>query len=383
MRGARIAGLAILAVLSISCTQAKKPSGHISPSSSPATESPSAPSSSRPLIAMVTTSTRSPELDTVHFLTLAGREIRSVTLPITSCFRIITAGGTQVFFTDGRKLKSVDSSGHLAIHGSLMEGAGCPRESEVRSLAVSPDGRRWIWNVVHQNKDQSETTKLYLDGVGLEPKMILNETAPAGNPHSVDPVFWSQGGIALADLGFGLGGLVFFSDSYWYPTRRLDPNTLDISALSQTDRCFLTDLVINGSWACIGRSDSKSIIELHRADGSLQRLAIKQAGEQFGNALIGLDPETITYGVFAGTRKNDYILATYRVDLKTGSASRIGSDGDIPEALLPDGSLILSDADFAHPRQRTTKLSPDGSVVQLGSGDFIGYLSETGSVSHR
>ena len=382
MKAPRIFGLVLVAALSVSCTQGTASLGKNS-SSPPVSASPSG--APLPLVAMVTRATSSPAIAAVHFFDLAGHEVRSVRLPNGSA-GFATVGGSSVFFVDRETLESVDSSGRISVHGSLGATIGCCSTRQVRTLAVSPDGRRWVWNVVTPNKDQSETTKLYLDGVGLSPRLILKETSST-NAYTVDPVFWSQGGIALANLGIGLGGLVFFSDSYWYPTRLLDPKTLMTSPLSQTDNCFLTDVASDGTWICVGAPASNTAprhaaIRIHEADGNVRSFAT-QAGEQFGNALISQDRRRVAFGVFLGVKGSDYPLATYIIDLTTGKTSRIGMDGDIPEAWLPDGSLVLFDADFAHKHQRTTIVRPDGSVVSLGSGEFVGYLDASRAVARR
>lgn len=366
-----------LALLLAACSDRETPGAQTSPSPSSGTPGVVALNSSE-LVGDQTV------FNTVRFVRLDGKEIHRFKLPKGATPP--TVGGDRVFFVVEGEVRSVDASGASVNHGKFMD-----KEPAFTKLIVSPDGKRWAWSVEERHGDDSITTKIFIAGTNSEkPRVLIEETKDQTIPI---PVLWSSAGLVIVDMPDGIGGLVFFADSYWGQSRLIDPDSGKSTPLTgSADKCPLSDVSSDGSWTCIkglGRgggsvaTPTRGSVVLHRPGATPLEFPIDQPALQTGSALISPRDDLVAVGIYSGQRSDkSYSLSTILFDISSRTQSIAATDDTVPIAWLPGGGLILEGADFTHPKGCSLLLS-DGSRVNFGEGRFIGFLDAAGSVARR
>jgi len=367
-----------LVALLASCSDRPSPAAKGSPST-PSTSSRVVALNSSELVAGQTT------FNTIRFVRVDGTEIRTFKLPKDSTPP--TAGGDRVFFVVDGEVHSVDASGSSVNHGKFMD-----EEPAFTKLVVSPDGKRWAWTIEKRHQDDSITSKLFIAGEGSDKAKVLLEETSTVQTVAI-PVLWTAAGLVVIDMPEGIGGLIFFADTYWGRSRLVDPDTGKSTTLThKADECPLNDVSSDRSWTCVRKlghgggsvgTATKGTVVLHRPGSAEVELNIEQAALQVGNAVISPRGDRVAVGIYTGTRADEsYSLSTIVFDVAMHSQTTASSDDTVPAAWLPDGSLVLVGADFARPKG-CSLLKPDGSTVNLGDGRFIGFLDAKGSVPAR
>jgi len=379
----------LLSAVTAACTGAKQSVSP--PSTTPTSASPSSSSSvcpdsaTDPHIALLAGHIKAGQwsYDTIKLYTLNRELTSSTALPVAD--PVMTVGGDQVFYVLNGHLRSVRASGTACDYGRLPGANTSPSNvnGRVTGLVASTDGRRWAWNVEDWHADGSISTTIYIAGVGRAPRVLLRETSPP-SAYEIVPIKWTTSGIVLAYMGVGRGGLVFFQDSYWSETKIIDPDSGSLRGLTTTkERCALNDLASDGSWTCVTASTSSSAVTswtviVHKPDGTEESIQVSPPAEQVGNGI--LSGSRLAVGVYEGFQNNSYYkLRTVLYD-GTGAPTLL-SDGVVPAGWLPNGALVVWDADFSNPAsQGSFLIGQGGNLLRVGLGKFIGYLSSGGSV---
>ncbi|MCA1834082.1 MAG: hypothetical protein LC750_15400 [Actinobacteria bacterium] len=173
----------------------------------------------------------------------------------------------------------------------------------------------------------------------------------------------------------------------------MDPATGNLTVLTRTpDECPLNDVESPRTWTCIAglgpggggaARPTKATIVVHR-EGQTRKVQIDTPARQVGNAIVDEETQRVAVGIYTGMNAGQsYALQTITIDLESGRQQVSTTDGTVPGTWLPDGSLVVSRADDASLPDRCAIITRDGRRVPLGAGEFVGYLSDSGSVPTR
>jgi len=320
---------------------------------------------------------------TLHFVHLDGSPISSYKLPNNTS--AVEAGGDHVFFLESGHLWSVSWTGVAKDHGPVPGLLAQP--PYWGGFVVSPDGSRWMWSVV-DGAGSSLRSRLYVAGDGIQARLVKEESTPGSNQY-LDPVLWSAAGVVIVNQPGNIGGFILFGDHYWWDSYLLDPVTMKWAPLSsQRDGCPFNDVSGDGTWTCTSWGPKQGgVVAVHRPGSGVKELVVEPPVFSMGDALISTDGSQIAVGMSHSDIGPDAVLdlGTVMFHPSTGRSARVGPVGDVPAAWLPDGALILQDEQprDGYPKSRLDLLRPDGTVVRLGTGGFVGVLDPAGAIPGR
>jgi hypothetical protein len=247
-----------------------------------------------------------------------------------------------------------------------------------------------MWSVV-DDAGGTLRSRLFLAGDGIPARLMREEHTPGSNQY-LQPVLWSAAGVVIVNQPGNIGGFILFGDLYWWDSYLLDPATLQWTPLSrQDDRCPFNDLSGDGTWTCstwgLQVPNRGGIVSEHRPGLEVKRFAIEPPVSYMGDALVSPDGSRVAVGMSHTDVGPDIVLdmGTVVFDVSTSKSTRIGPTGDVPAAWLPDGALILQDEQprDGYPKSRLDLLRPDGTLVRLAIGGFVGVLDPAGAIPSR
>lgn len=268
-------------------------------------------------------------------------------------------------------LHSVDPSGNDADVAALPDAAGQPATS-VSGLAVSPDGSQWAWGVTQGGGAGTGQTRIDIGGTGVVIRYALEQMT--SNP-VLQPIAWTSQGILVARRMTGIGGCCYLTPEYGATDAiLLDPTTL--AATSTWAGCSTASASTSGSFACAGAT-----VVVHRGASSETNVSASPPISRVGWTVVDDARNRVLFGVIhsqgQGGATGPYVIDTEAGDLRSGVVTKL-FDESTPDAVLPDGSLIVTSAPPAFDYQKMSVLiqSTSGAVTQLGpvGSEFRGLV---------
>lgn len=356
-RGRTVPLLAVLALAA--CAGPDAPSSR--PAGTTAAASPTAVPTTTPRSSVVALMTPA---GMVLFVDPAGRTVTQVS--VASPIATSAAVGQLWFVDQARHLRALGIDGRVSDLG-VLRGLTAPGAT-AWGLAVSDDGRRWAWGELI-----GASTRVYVGGIDTPERVALDEATT--NRAFVVLAFTARG-IVVARSATGLGGCCYLPPEYGHKDALLvDPATLQVSL--RWDGCATASATPLGSFACTGAA-----LTAHPADGQTQ--AIAPIGPVVTAAWAHVDEagRRLVFGVVHTRGQGDggcpCRIDTEDAALDGGAATRL-ADQVLPDAVLPDGRLVVASAP-AVPAQAPPShwlLSPGGARTQLGpdGAEFLAILT--------
>jgi len=304
----------------------------------------------------------------LHLVDLRGQEVAKTAL---SGGQPVGAAGDFAAFVDGTSLKALHADGTITTLGSLPGYLSS-------SVAVSPDGRQWLWATTTITSPISSTVLLSSAG---RPDRTVAQHSGATDHRALYPFRWTPAGPVYSSGPSGIGGYILFRMAY-SPSWLVDPNTAQPAQLLG-GKCAAADVAVDSTVACFDATAVPVALVITRPDGTTVRTPLPGPQfAQYGAASFrpGASPITI---VVAGSPAIGGPQEQYEVDVvdvATGARRRWVQSGLRPGdgswAWLPDGSLIAyrpSNAGGGDPG--VFVLAPDGSTTRVfGSGWPVGVI---------
>ena len=318
---------------------------------------------------------------TIHWVSLEGKDAGSQQLPANEAIMGAAGGHVLVYRADGHVLD-------LHMDGTAQDvGSGLPKTTAsgqasvpVR-VAVSPDGARWIWGEMVGLSGSSVHSRLWLAGIGLQPKALVDDTEDS---RAIQPYSWTLDKPLVTHAALGIGGYILFDYTHG-PVDQLDPATgrqIPVGPSNSADNpnpSTVLDLASNGAVGYI--SSPTQGMRFLTVNGPGQRglgFALPNSG-QAGGVLFDPSNNHLVYCTSPAGGPPHEQFETDIVDLNKGGHQKLGPADLRPQAWTPDGQLVEvrtpSDGDGA---AATYLVSVDGTATKVSSFyEFVGIVRVT------
>jgi hypothetical protein len=268
-------------------------------------------------------------------------------------------------------LHSVTPAGTDRDVAALPDVTGQP-SAGASGLAVSPDGSQWAWGVTLGGATGPSQTRVDVGGIGIPTRHALAE---ATTNAVLSPIAWTSLGVLVARDATGIGGCCYLTPEYG-ATDAVLLDTTTLEATSIWTGCSTAAASNNGSFACAGAT-----VVVHPSTGAEVRVHALSPVSRVGWTVVDDSRNRVLFGVIhtqgqAG-RPGPYVIDTEAADLSSGVVAKV-FDQATPDAVLPDGSVVVTSAPTAFDYQRlaiTVRLA-SGNVEQLGptGSTFVGLV---------
>jgi len=320
--------------------------------------------------------------DTIRFVRSDGTLARALPFPggPDATHQYETVGGDQLFYVVGlERLDSVGIDGVVHHHGLVAEsGWG------VNSVVVSPDGRHWAWTDWRlEGGGQTTTihTRLHRSGDNETARILLDQSVQQAHNagQHVDPALaWTDRGIVLVQQPLGIGGGPFTYGASTHP-RVVDEQTGAVRTLDNPQDLAFFDMGADGSYTEVVEPSRVDFVDAH---GARRRVIVADPVRLVFGARVAPDGHHVAVAVVESggdTPDGSFRLRTDLFDMASGRATRVAPEGYLPDAWLPDGSLVLDDEDPAvstspagQAANQVEVIAPGGRVTYIGPGHYIG-----------
>jgi len=348
-RCVRLGCLAVLAVAGCggATTSTSSPAGTRSPSSVAVTPT---PHPSRGLVAAFDSS------QNVVVVDLSGRTIATIpgsTSGAPAPTSVTAAGPLGIAYVDvAGTLQLIKQDGSTAT----LQAFGAAPDF----LLFSADGMQWVYAYLTINGDNFET-KLYRSGsaTGSQPVLVTDHTEKGT---SLQPLFWPTGNrIVVEHLPQGIGGVSPFPEGFVFDTSYLDLGSGALTDLHARSECVLSDVSASGGQICVtgyGTTSTKPTAKISTPGQAPITLTFAADVRAIGSCLLRPDGGALVATTGSETPPFSYALVASD---SHGVTKAWGPKDVLPEALLPDGRVIVIGSDSQ--TGPVLVLNPDGTAT--------------------
>ena len=239
-------------------------------------------------------------------------------------------------------------------------------------LAVNPTGSQWAWGVTLGGATGTWQTRVDVGGIGIPTRHALAEST---NNAVLSPIAWTSLGVLVARRATGIGGCCYPTPEYGgRDAMLLDPTTL--GATSTWAGCSTAEASTKGSFGCAGAT-----VEVHRSTGAEVSVHALSAVSRVGWTVVDDTRNRVLFAVIhsqgQGGAAGPYVIDTEAADLSSGIVTKL-FDQATPDAVLPNGSIVVTSAPMAFDYQQLaiTVRSTSGNVDQLGpvGSEYVGLV---------
>jgi hypothetical protein len=274
--------------------------------------------------------------NTLRLLRPDGTEAAHVALDPDA--EAVATSGSLVLVAGAGKLHAYSRDGLTAAQMSLP---GDTSTSLVRGLIGDTTGAHWLWSSVAQTSG-SAVSSVYAAGGSAPPALVMKRTQ---NGTALQPVAWTAGGPVVSEEPLGIGGYVLFRRTFGAASR-IDPTTGAVSALTPGN-CAFSDMSADGTVACVldGREGPQHgsgpvTLRILRPGHAATDVSLPAGMAQAGAAFFSADGSTLSLAMSPALGEGQEQIETDLVDVATGARHTFGPAGLIPNAWMPDGSLL-------------------------------------------
>ncbi|HEV7680240.1 MAG TPA: hypothetical protein VGQ42_16900 [Candidatus Dormibacteraeota bacterium] len=228
--------------------------------------------------------------------------------------------------------------------GSTAGQVGLPGDAStslVRGLIGDATGAHWLWSSVVQSSGTA-VSSVYAGGGSAAPALLVKRSQGGT---ALQPVAWTAGGPVVSEEPLGIGGYVLFRRTFGAASR-IDPGTGAVSALTAGD-CAFSDMAADGTVACVvdGREGPRHgsgpvTLRILHPGHAATTVTLPAGMAQAGAAFFSADGSTLSLAMSPALGEGQEQIETDLVDVATGTRHAFGPAGLIPNAWMPDGSLL-------------------------------------------
>jgi hypothetical protein len=274
----------------------------------------------------------------VRLLSATGRELGSDRIPQAQEWSL-SAGPGGAYWVAGNRLHRLGRDGTTSDLGAVAA-------DQDGSVAVSPDGRSWVYATSTITPDGVRTNRLWRSGIGLPSRLLAERISDPMHPTPGMPTSWvyslkswtAAGLLVVREPSGGCGCIAFDMETVSGNALLVDPDT-GVGTPLPTDRaCPFSGAAADATVACFHSSNYGSADALHvlRRDGSVQSFDLSgtTAG---GDARFGPSGAVLAYATVPSSKGcGEWEQATTLriLDLASGAAHAVGPLGLQPKAWL-------------------------------------------------
>ena len=274
-----------------------------------------------------------------------GKVLGRATLPAGNEWSV-SAGPHGAYWVDGSTLEHLDTRGHISDLGDV-------EPNQNGHVAVSPDGRSWVYATSSMTPNGVRTNRLWRAGIGVASQMIAERVDDPMHPTPGMPAEWiyalkswtTAGVLIVREPAGGCGCGPFDMETVSGSSLLVDPYTGAGTPLGTDGSCPLSGGSIDATVVCFHTKPNSGLaadeMRVIRPDRTAQRFTLSgtTAG---GDARFDPTGELLAYATVASTAEcgSWNTQTTLRVlDLGSGEAHAVGPEGFQPGAWLAGGRI--------------------------------------------